>query len=323
MEVPRAKRMYDGSDIKNALMLYHAHKSFRKAAMLCDPSKSTIQRWWSAVGRVNRHIKKHRKAQVGRYKWCLHIVREIVGQNGFMTLQEILLKVRATDVSLNAMSVSSLGRMMKELKFKRKRLSTHVTYCKPDALKAKVSAFQERIRDIPLDEIISIDETGFGTHANTFYRYTLGPSDDKVEVPTRKKRSCVMAVTTTGLSFDNYHQVQRDAYGTGSFLTFIERLMMSIPDTIKYVVMDNINFHHSKSVVSTIEDYGREVIFTPPYSPRFNPIECVFSVIKRLFRKNYLETKDLDLSISRAIALYKVSHNDLTATFEHCIRCQI
>ena len=94
------------------------------------------------MGRVNRHSKKHRKAQVGRYKWCLNIVREIVGENGFMTLPEILLKVRATDASLKAMSVSSLGRMMKELKYKRRRLSTHVTYCKPDVLRAKVAAFQ-------------------------------------------------------------------------------------------------------------------------------------------------------------------------------------
>ncbi len=49
--------------------------------------------------------------------------------------------------------------------------------------------------------------------------------------------------------------------------------------------MDNINFHHSKKVIEIIEKSNNKVLFIPPYSPEFNPIEKVFSVFKNYINK--------------------------------------
>lgn len=51
------------------------------------------------------------------------------------------------------------------------------------------------------------------------------------------------------------------------------------------VVMDNLSSHKSFAVREIIEGVGAEVMYLPPYSPDFNPIEMVFSKVKSLLRK--------------------------------------
>ena len=50
--------------------------------------------------------------------------------------------------------------------------------------------------------------------------------------------------------------------------------------------MDNVSFHKSKDVIDIIDKTTNEAIFIPPYSPELNPIEEVFSVLKRNIAKN-------------------------------------
>jgi transposase len=51
------------------------------------------------------------------------------------------------------------------------------------------------------------------------------------------------------------------------------------------VVMDNLSSHKGPRVRELIEGRGCEVLYLPPYSPDFNPIEEAFSKIKVLLRK--------------------------------------
>jgi transposase len=46
------------------------------------------------------------------------------------------------------------------------------------------------------------------------------------------------------------------------------------------VVLDNNSIYIDKVIVSTIEAEGYIVYFLSPYSPDFNPIELIFSVLK-------------------------------------------
>ncbi len=50
------------------------------------------------------------------------------------------------------------------------------------------------------------------------------------------------------------------------------------------VVIDNASFHKSKKVVELIEAVGCRIIFLPPYSPDFNPIEHWWAAIKNAIR---------------------------------------
>ena len=49
--------------------------------------------------------------------------------------------------------------------------------------------------------------------------------------------------------------------------------------------MDNLSSHKGPNVRALIEAAGAELLFLPPYSPDFNPIEKAFSRLKAMLRK--------------------------------------
>ncbi len=51
------------------------------------------------------------------------------------------------------------------------------------------------------------------------------------------------------------------------------------------VVMDNLPAHKVSGVRDAIEAAGASLLYLPPYSPDFNPIEMLFSKLKAILRK--------------------------------------
>ena len=51
------------------------------------------------------------------------------------------------------------------------------------------------------------------------------------------------------------------------------------------LVMDNLPSHRSAKAKGALGRRGVQILFTPPYSPQFNPIELVWSIMKRRIRK--------------------------------------
>lgn len=70
------------------------------------------------------------------------------------------------------------------------------------------------------------------------------------------------------------------AFNTQSFIEALCTFDIA-PGTV--VLLDNVAFHHSTKVINYARGRGWELLFVPPYSPWFNPVEGVFSVIKRHF----------------------------------------
>ena len=83
------------------------------------------------------------------------------------------------------------------------------------------------------------------------------------------------------------------------------------------MVMDNLSVHKSERVREMIEGAGVEVLYLPPYSPEFNPIEEAFSKINNLLRKAGARVREA-LVEAIGTALSEVSEEDAAAFFEHC-----
>jgi transposase len=49
--------------------------------------------------------------------------------------------------------------------------------------------------------------------------------------------------------------------------------------------MDHAPVHKAEGIKSLIEETGAKLIYLPPYSPEFNPIELAWNKIKQFLRK--------------------------------------
>jgi transposase len=71
------------------------------------------------------------------------------------------------------------------------------------------------------------------------------------------------------------------------------------------VIADNLSSHKVKGVQEAIEAVGASLLYLPPYSPDFNPIETVFSKLKAFLRKAACRTPDaLWQEIGRILSLF-------------------
>ena len=48
------------------------------------------------------------------------------------------------------------------------------------------------------------------------------------------------------------------------------------------IIMDNAAFHRKADVTKIANEAGHNILFLPPYSPDFNPIEQDFAIIKKI-----------------------------------------
>ena len=62
---------------------------------------------------------------------------------------------------------------------------------------------------------------------------------------------------------------------------------MKFFDEQSIVVMDNASIHHVDGIVDMIQEVGAMVMFLPPYSPDFNPIEELFQMVWKSTREMY------------------------------------
>ncbi len=69
------------------------------------------------------------------------------------------------------------------------------------------------------------------------------------------------------------------------FLAYVRQHLARTLKPGDFVVMDNLSSHKVAGVREAIEAVGARVVYLPPYSPDFNPIEQVFAKLKALLRK--------------------------------------
>lgn len=83
------------------------------------------------------------------------------------------------------------------------------------------------------------------------------------------------------------------------------------------VIMDNLAAHKQARIRQAIEARGAQVVFLPPYSPDFNPIEMCWSKVKAFLRRAKARTFDA-LTTALGDALRTVSCQGTFAWFAHC-----
>src|SRR5215211_4997058 len=80
--------------------------------------------------------------------------------------------------------------------------------------------------------------------------------------------------------------------------------MNSYPAKHSVLVMDNARIHYDDDLVAAVEGICGKVLYLPPYSPDFNPIETAFSAMKSWLKRyrDFVNHFDPKYLISVALA---------------------
>ena len=90
-----------------------------------------------------------------------------------------------------------------------------------------------------------------------------------------------------------------------AFTTYVTRVLAPELSPGDVVIMDNLSSHKAPAVRAAIEASGATLLFLPPDSPDFNPIEQAFSKLRAHLRKAAERTiQGLWNAIDRILDLY-------------------
>jgi transposase len=101
------------------------------------------------------------------------------------------------------------------------------------------------------------------------------------------------------------------------FQTYLRESLVPTLRAGDVVVMDNLASHRHPRVRELIESVGATPLYLPPYSPDFNPIEMIWSKVKRLLRSAAARTIDA-LHEAFGNAMAAVTPDDIAGCFRHC-----
>jgi hypothetical protein len=101
------------------------------------------------------------------------------------------------------------------------------------------------------------------------------------------------------------------------FEAYLEHVLAPTLSPGQVVVMDNLSAHKGGRVKEIIEGRGCELLYLPPYSPDFNPIEQAFSKIKGILQRAEARARE-SLIEAMGLALSAVSARDARGFFGHC-----
>ena len=113
-----------------------------------------------------------------------------------------------------------------------------------------------------------------------------------------KTTTLVAALSTSGIVAP---MILDGAMDGDMFIAYVTHILLKELKPGDVVIMDNLPAHKVAAVRDIIEAAGAKLIYLPPYSPDFNPIEKAFSQIKAYLKKVAARTKEkLDQAIAKA-----------------------
>lgn len=101
------------------------------------------------------------------------------------------------------------------------------------------------------------------------------------------------------------------------FSAYIENCLAPSMKRGDTLILDNLSSHKVDYALQPLIDKGVKVVFLPPYSPDFNPIELAWSKIKSYLRKAKARTYD-SLFVAIGEALDNITESDILGWVKHC-----
>lgn len=101
------------------------------------------------------------------------------------------------------------------------------------------------------------------------------------------------------------------------FRAYVSQVLAPTLEPGDVVVMDNLGAHKVDGIRNAIEARGATLMYLPPYSPDYSPIEPCWSKLKTCLRAIKARTREA-LDEALALAIDTVTASDAKGWFTHC-----
>lgn len=250
--------------------------SMREVANIFNISKSSIHRW------INVSNKKVIK-KINYEEKIKQIIKSEIKRDCFVTIKNLTEIIKK---KLN-IKISQTGVYVHTIKngFSFKKIAKRI-YNNLENIKNRTKEFIKIVKKMKLSEIVCIDESGiFSNMCNNFGWSKKGTKIIKYIKSHPKKYSLIMAISKEKIISNEIHE--KNINGEIFYNYLKNKLLPQLKG--KYILMDNIAFHKSQKIQELIKNSSNKILFIPPYSPDFNPIENVFHIVKSKIRSNKKE----------------------------------
>lgn len=149
--------------------------------------------------------------------------------------------------------------------------------------------FRAALAEVPLDKLVFFDECGFGLNLHPLYGWLIGGGRLEERVPVHKGRirSVVGAYSLPSPSNPSglWALWQRlGSWNARLFTLFVQEAVLPFVPKGSVLVLDNAPIHKGARLKQVVEEAGCVLLFLPPYSPDFNPVELLWSWLKHFVR---------------------------------------
>lgn len=178
-------------------------------------------------------------------------------------------------------------------------------------IQAKRDAFIAKQPQLDGARLVFIDESGFRLGSPPRYGWAPRGQDSFGKTVEGQWETMTMI---GALALDGFRGFMTIDAGTAAdvFRAFVEQQLVAHLRAGDIVVMDNLSAHRDADSIAAIQACGAEVLFLPPYSPEFNPIEKAWAKIKDALRRLATRTREaFDAAVATAMAT--ISPNDVRA----------
>ena len=165
-------------------------------------------------------------------------------------------------------------------------------------------------------DLVFVDETS--THTALTRRRARAPRGERAvgRTPRNHGPNVTLLATLTPAGIGPAVAIPGAVDGA-AFIAYAERVLAPSLRPGQVVILDNVSAHKSEGVRTAVEAVGARLLFLPPYSPDFNPIELAFAKVKERLRAA-AERSPEGLFAATAAAIDAVSTTDARGFYAHC-----
>jgi transposase len=177
------------------------------------------------------------------------------------------------------------------------------------------SHWHERLAAVPVRRLVFVDESGANTKMTRLYgRCPLGQRL-VAPVPQGHYQTSTL-IAAVGLRGPCAPWLFEGPMDGEMFLAWVKQGLVPTLRRQDVVILDNLATHKVAGVRQAIEGAGARLLYLPPYSPDFNPIENLWSKVKQILRRLAPRNAD-DLLAATASAFAAISLADCRGFFLH------